>query len=86
MKCVRHTTLGEIRNARKSPIGRREWKRPTGISVLDERIYAFLYLTHIGTCRIRLSEGISKYQQLKMKSVTTALNTALASAHTQMPY
>jgi hypothetical protein len=31
-----------------------------------------------------LSEGISKYQQLKKKSAATALNTVLASAHTQM--
>jgi hypothetical protein len=30
-----------------------------------------------------LSEGISKYQQLKKKSAATALNTVLASAHTQ---
>jgi hypothetical protein len=31
-----------------------------------------------------LSEDISKQQQLKKKSAATALNTALASAHTQM--
>jgi hypothetical protein len=31
-----------------------------------------------------LSEWISKYQQLKKKSTTTALNTVLASVHTQM--
>jgi hypothetical protein len=30
-----------------------------------------------------LSKGISKYQQLKKKSVTTALNTVLTSVHTQ---
>jgi hypothetical protein len=36
-----------------------------------------------GTCRIRLSEGIPKHQQLKKKSAATALNTVLASAHTQ---
>jgi hypothetical protein len=37
--------------------------------------------------RIRLSEGISKYeyQQLKKKSAATALNIVLASAHIQMP-
>jgi hypothetical protein len=35
-------------------------------------------------CRIRLSEGISKYQQLKKKSAATALNIVLASAHIQM--
>jgi hypothetical protein len=35
-------------------------------------------------CWIRLSEGISKYQQLKKKSAATALNTVLASAHIQM--
>jgi hypothetical protein len=29
-------------------------------------------------------EGTSKYQQLKKKSVATALNTVLASAHIQM--
>jgi hypothetical protein len=33
--------------------------------------------------RIRLSEGISKYQQLKKKSTPTALNTVLASAARQ---
>jgi hypothetical protein len=33
---------------------------------------------------IRLSKGISKYQQLKKKSAATALNTVLASAHIQM--
>jgi hypothetical protein len=33
---------------------------------------------------IRLSEGISKYQQLKKKSAATALNTVLTSAHIQM--
>jgi hypothetical protein len=37
-----------------------------------------------GMCRIRLSEGISEYQQLKKKSSATALNTVLASAHIQM--
>jgi hypothetical protein len=31
-----------------------------------------------------VSEGISKYQQLKMKSAATALNTVLASAQIQM--
>jgi hypothetical protein len=31
-----------------------------------------------------LSEGISKYQQLKKKSNATALNTVPASVHTQM--
>jgi hypothetical protein len=31
-----------------------------------------------------LSEGISKYQQLKKKSYATTLNTVLASAHIQM--
>jgi hypothetical protein len=40
--------------------------------------------THLGMCGIRLSEGISKYQQLKKKSAATALNTVLASAHIQM--
>jgi hypothetical protein len=35
-------------------------------------------------CQIRLSEGISKYQQLKKKSAAAALNTVLASAHIQM--
>jgi hypothetical protein len=30
-----------------------------------------------------LPEGLSKHQQLKQKSAATALNTALASAHTQ---
>jgi hypothetical protein len=32
----------------------------------------------------RLSKGISKYQQWKKKSASTALNTVLASAHIQM--
>jgi hypothetical protein len=35
-------------------------------------------------CQIQLSKGISKYQQLKKKSVTTVLNTVLTSEHTQM--
>jgi hypothetical protein len=35
---------------------------------------------HLGMCWIRLSVGISKYQQLKKKSAPTALNTVLASA------
>jgi hypothetical protein len=39
---------------------------------------------HLGTCRIRLSERISKYQQLKKKSATTTLNIVLASSHVQM--
>jgi hypothetical protein len=30
-----------------------------------------------------VSEGISKHQQLKKKSAATALDTVLASAHTQ---
>jgi hypothetical protein len=33
---------------------------------------------------IRLSEGISKYEQLKKKFAATALNTALASANIKM--
>jgi hypothetical protein len=33
---------------------------------------------------LQLSEGNSKQQQLKKKSVATALNTVLASAHIQM--
>jgi hypothetical protein len=39
--------------------------------------------THLGACRIRLAEGISKYQQLK-KSNATILNRVPASVHTQM--
>jgi hypothetical protein len=39
---------------------------------------------HRGTCRIQLSEGIFKHQQLKKKSAATALNAVLASAHIQM--
>jgi hypothetical protein len=31
--------------------------------------------------QLRLSEGISKYQQLKKKSAATVLNTMLPSAH-----
>jgi hypothetical protein len=38
----------------------------------------------LGTCRIRLTEEISRYQQLKKKSSTTAPNTVIAPAHTQM--
>jgi hypothetical protein len=34
--------------------------------------------------QIRLSEGISKYQQLKKKSAATALNIVLTSAHIKM--
>jgi hypothetical protein len=37
-----------------------------------------------GMYLIRLSEGISKYQQLKKKYAATALNIVLASAHIQM--
>jgi hypothetical protein len=43
-----------------------------------------MILDTLGMCRIRLSEGISKYQQLKQKYVATALNIVLASAHIQM--
>jgi hypothetical protein len=32
---------------------------------------------------ISIHEGISKHQHLKKKSAATALNTVLASAHTQ---
>jgi hypothetical protein len=39
---------------------------------------------HLGMYRIRLSEGISKYQQLKKKFVATVLNILLASAHIQI--
>jgi hypothetical protein len=39
--------------------------------------------THLGMCRIRLSEGISKYSQLKEISAATTLNTVLTSAHNQ---
>jgi hypothetical protein len=42
-----------------------------------------IFAHDVGTCRIRLSEGISKHQQLKKKSAATALNTVLTSAHTQ---
>jgi hypothetical protein len=41
---------------------------------------------HLGMCRIRLSEGISKYQQLKKKSASTALNIVLPATHIQMTY
>jgi hypothetical protein len=40
--------------------------------------------THFGSCRIRLSEGISKHQHLKEKSAAKALNTVFASVNTQM--
>jgi hypothetical protein len=43
-----------------------------------------MIVEHLSMCRIRLSEGISKYQQLKKKSAATALNIVLASAHIQM--
>jgi hypothetical protein len=39
-------------------------------------------IPRLGTCRKRLSEGISTHQQLQKKSAATALNTVLASAHT----
>jgi hypothetical protein len=42
-----------------------------------------LIVDALGMCQIRLSEGISKRQQLKKKSTAAALNTELASAHTQ---
>jgi hypothetical protein len=42
-----------------------------------------LSMIHLGLCWIQLSEGISNHQQLKKKSVATALNSVLASAHTQ---
>jgi hypothetical protein len=38
----------------------------------------------LGMCRTRLSERISKYQQLKKKSAATALSIVLTSAHIQM--
>jgi hypothetical protein len=41
---------------------------------------------HLGMCRIRLSERISKYQRLKKKSAAIALNIVLASANTQITY
>jgi hypothetical protein len=41
-------------------------------------------VAHHGMCPIRLSEGIIKHQKLNKKSAATALNTMLASAHTQM--
>jgi hypothetical protein len=31
-----------------------------------------------------INQNLTKYQQLKKKSAATALNTVLASAHTQM--
>jgi hypothetical protein len=37
-------------------------------------------------CWIQLSKEISKHQQLKKKIIATALNTVLASVHTQMAY
>jgi hypothetical protein len=40
-------------------------------------------LAQPGTCRILSSEGISKHQQLKKKSITTALSTVRASVYTQ---
>jgi hypothetical protein len=39
--------------------------------------------THLGTCRIWISEGISKQKLLNKKSAATALNTELATVHTQ---
>jgi hypothetical protein len=44
----------------------------------------FIHEIHLVMCRIRLSEGISNYQQLKKKYTSTALNTVLASAHIHM--
>jgi hypothetical protein len=54
---------------------------------LASRTFPIDSLAHdseLNTQRIRLSEGISKYQQLKKKSADTALNTVLASAQIQM--
>jgi hypothetical protein len=48
-----------------------------------ERFGTFPVLAH-GTCRIRLSEGISRYRQLKKKSAAIYLSTVHISAHTQM--
>jgi hypothetical protein len=39
---------------------------------------------YVPNSQIRLSEGISNYQQLKKKSAAIALNIVLASAHIQM--
>jgi hypothetical protein len=57
------------------------------MSILGDIVMDYLRVkkwTHLGMCRILLSEGISKYQQLKKKSAATVLNIALASAHIQM--
>jgi hypothetical protein len=41
-----------------------------------------MIVEHICSCRIRLSERISIHQQLKKKSVSTALKTVRASVYT----
>jgi hypothetical protein len=44
-----------------------------------------LRMTLLGMCRIRLSERISKHQQLKKKSAATALNTVLPQRTPKWP-
>jgi hypothetical protein len=51
----------------------------TILLVTFTRLY---FLFQNNSCRIQLSEGISKYQQLEKESAATALNTVLVSAHT----
>jgi hypothetical protein len=49
----------------------------------NSRMFPIESLAH-DSGRTFVSEGISKYQQLKKKSAATALNIVLASAHIQM--
>jgi hypothetical protein len=50
----------------------------SNMEILENLKFCTQLLMHLGTCWIWLSEWISKYQQLKKKFATTALNTALA--------
>jgi hypothetical protein len=56
------------------------------VELVNTRMLPIESFAHLVTYWIQLSEGISKHQQLKKKSAATALNTVLASAHTQTTY
>jgi hypothetical protein len=58
----------------------RTWKYYYALQSKTLRIDSGLTFTY----RIRLFEGISKYQQLRKKSNATVLNIVPASVHTQM--
>jgi ferritin-like metal-binding protein YciE len=67
----------------------RQYKRTTIYRKDQESVEEVTRLQEVFTIRIKSPDSedcshISKYQQLKKKSAATALNTVLASAHTQM--